>query len=384
MSLTNCPAATPKRQAFSFRPPQPPSIRLDCGIAQGFLARKHFSHLLSQLFLAAGCHAAGSLPVEGEEPDLSKGNAMLASPPKTKTDLQLANAELDAELQLRKAPLAEPLPQRNNVIAKWLGIAAVLMFAAGFACLPIAKMIDPTAEIIGEKGINASVPFVCTLVAFSLSFTLGLIAVVVLLTCLWFKTHLREIKEGIYYSRWISTEEEWQAYIDHETTNLEFLPWRGAIVTSVVGLTSGLISIFVWPAATPTATVYLTTVGIIFGFATAGWSIGKTSQVVQRISLDARRRTPEAAIIGLSGLYFNKQFHPYKIIGSRLHKFTFLRKGKLYMFEFQFEQTARNRQGYVHFDVRVPIPAAKLAEAKRVYRIIRRSTGVRAKEASEY
>ena len=299
---------------------------------------------------------------------------MRTLPPATPSDLELTNAKLDVQLRSRKAPIAEPLPIHNGNIAKWAGVAAGLTLAAGLACLQIAESIDPAVEFSKDSPTTALVLLISGLVAFIVSFSMVLFAVGILYCGAWCKTHLREIKTGIYYARWTCTAEEWRAYIDNETAGLRGWPSGGAASASVVGLVAALFSVPLWPLDAPTSTVYLAVVGIFLGFMAAGWTLGTIIRVLMQKSLEARRATPEAPIIGLTGFYFNRQFHAYKMPARCLHKLTFRRKGRLYLFEFQFKQ--RVKRGYCYIDVRIPIPVGKLAEAKRVYRMIQKTAGV--------
>ncbi len=299
---------------------------------------------------------------------------MRTLPPTTPSDLELTTAKLDAQLRSRKAPIAEPLPIHNGVIAKWAGVAAGLILVAGLACLQIAKWIDPAVKFSDDAPTTASVLLISGLVVFIVSHSMVLFAVIILYCGTWCETHLREIKKGIYLARWKCTAEEWQTYIDNETAGLQGLPFGSAASASVVGLVAGLVSVCVWPLDTPTSTVYLAVVGILLGFMAAGWTLGTITQVLMQKSLDARRATPEAPIIGLTGFYFNRKFHAYKMPGCWLNMLTFTRKGRLYLFEFQFKQ--RVKKGYCYLDVRIPIPVAKLAEAKRAYWMIKKTAGV--------
>lgn len=310
----------------------------------------------------------------GEKPGTLKGKTMLTSPPTTKPDHKLPIEKLEAQLRQRKAPIAEPLPLHNTTVAKWFGVAAGLMFIAGYACFPIARMIDPAAKIFADNGTTASALLICGFITCCLSLAMGMVAMILLLCSAWCQTYLREMKEGIYYARWTCTKEEWQTYVDDEINDLRGWPRAASIFFSIVGLVCGFVSVSAWPVQTPTSTVYLTAVGVFFGFMAAGWIFGKTLQMFQHRSLHARRESPEAPIIGLTGFYFNKQLHVYRMPGRRLHKFKFSQKGELHLFEFQFQQMVEN--GYDYQDVRIPIPATKLAEAECVYWMIRRSTGL--------
>jgi len=298
---------------------------------------------------------------------------MRTLPPTTLSDLEHTNAKLDAQLRSRKAPIAEPLPLHNGAIAAWAGVAAGLTLVAGLACLQIAKWIDPAVKFSKDEPTTASVLLSSALVAFILSLSMVLFAVGILYCGEWCNTQLREIKKGIYYARWTCTAEEWRAYIDNETAGLQGWPIASAASALVVGLVAGLFSVRVWPLAAPTSTVYLAIVGIILGFMAAGWTLGTIIKVLMQKSLEARRATPEAPIIGLTGFYFNRQFHAYKMPARCLHTLTFRRKGRLYMFEFQFKQRAKS--GYCYIDVSIPIPVGKLAEAKRLYWMIKKTAG---------
>lgn len=301
---------------------------------------------------------------------------MCTLPPTTPADRELITAKFDAQLQSRKAPIAESLPIHNTAIAKWAAVASGLILVAGLACLQIAKWIDPAVKFAEDSPTTASMLLFSGSVAFIVSLAMILVAVIFLCCGAWCETHLREIKNGIYYARWTCSAEEWRAYIDNETADLQGLPFYSAMSASVVGLSAGLLSVLVWPLDTPTSTVYLAMVGVLLGFLAAGWTLGTIIKGLLHKSLDARRATPEAPIIGLTGFYFNRQFHAYRMPGRCLNKLTFRRKGQLYLFEFQFKQQIKN--GYCYIDVRIPIPVGKLAEAKRVYKMIKKTAGVEA------
>lgn len=306
----------------------------------------------------------------------SNGKRMRTMPPTTLSDLQLTTAKLDAQLRSRKAPIAEPLPIYNSVISKWAGVAAVLILVGGLACLQTAKWIDPAVRFSDDAPSTASVLFVSGLVAIIVSLSMVLFAVIVLCCGLWSETHLREIKQGVYLARWTCTAEEWQTYIDNETLDLQRWPFGSAVFFSLVGLVVGFISVCGWPLDAPTSTVYTVSVGIFLGFMATGWALGTIVKLLLQKSLDARRVTPEAPIIGLTGFYFNRQFHAYKMPGRCLNTLKFRRKGRLYLFEFQFKQRIKNGDCYI--DVRIPIPAEKLVEAKRVYWMIKKTAGLEA------
>lgn len=292
----------------------------------------------------------------------------------TKTDFKLTAKELDAQLRLRKAPITERLPLRIVAVAKWIAVTAGLVFIAGCACFPVARMIDPAAEISADAPTTASAILICGAGVCIFCLAMGLFALLIRLAGAWDEMHLREFKQGIYYARWTCSKDEWQDYIDYEIYDLRGWPLACTIFCSFFGLTLGLCSLSSWSAQTPTSTIYLTAVGIFFGFMATGWILGKFIQWCNHKSLSARRGTPEVAIIGLSGFYFNKRFHDFKTIGRRLRKFKFSQQGELHLFEFQFKLRVENGDDY--HDVRIPIPATKLREADAVYWMIRCSAGL--------
>lgn len=315
----------------------------------------------------------GARRVNEGEHDALKGKTMFTSPRFAKTEAKLHAKKIETQLRRRKAPIVEPLPLHNVATAMWIAVVAGLMSIAGLACFLVARMIDPTAQMFAGRTTPLSTLLFCGFITLVLSLALCLVAVAVLFGGMWCESHLREMKEGKYLARWTCTKDEWRAFVENEIIDLRSWPIATVIFGAFFGFMCGFKSLSAWPVQTPTSTVYSTAVGIFFGFLAAAWILGKIIQVVQHKSLNARRQTPEAAIMGLTGLYFNKQFHAYKMPNYWLHEFRFIQKGELHLFEFQFKQPAE--RGFNYIDVRIPIPAAKLAEAECVFWMIKRFTG---------
>ncbi|MEM7457132.1 MAG: hypothetical protein AAF456_22510 [Planctomycetota bacterium] len=280
-------------------------------------------------------------------------------------------------ISVQKQPLKDPLPLRNNAAVFVMLILGGLAHIGGVIAAIIGHQIDPDATMTSMDGTLASNLMSGGMFAMLFGTSMVIAAFVTYLCGLIAAGQMRDLRNGKYFAKWVCTEARkwvctearWNAYVEGQEKAGDRYPVNGLSYGIVVGLMAGFTSAVILPLESTTNVVAVTVFGVLISVSLMGYAIGWICRFASRSSLAKRKNRPEPAVIGVSGLYFDRSYREYNGFGGEgLKRLTLKRTNGLIQMVFKFK--VKTRSLYMMVEQIVPVPEDKLEEAKAITRLL--------------